>query len=448
MIILKAQWVLPVSGVPIEKDAVAIDGSKIAGAGRAGALTKAHPDAEVIDFGLAAILPGFVDLHTHLEFSVFRGLCDDLDYVNWKMQVTEKSAPLTAEDWRLSARLGALEAVRSGITCIADITRSGASLDAALAAGLRGRVYYEISGMEHGRIPDTMGEAEQTVEAWGKLAQGTAIEIGIAPHSPYTVAPPLFQAASLWAQRRGVPVCTHLAGSRAEYDFVKYASGLLATEYRELVGWSNLLWQPTGASPVKYLEQWDILDSDLMAVHCVQVDEADIEILKKYDVAVAHCPKCSAKLGMGIAPLPDFRRSGLRMGLGTDSPASNNTMDVFDEMRVGLLLQRGAAQSVDGLSAEEFVRMATLGGAQALGLDQKIGSLDAGKEADVIAVDLSHSHQIPTRDPYSALVYTANQEDVVFSMVGGRYLYRQGEHATLDASDVLERVQPLRQKLK
>ena len=133
--------------------------------------------------------------------------------------------------------------------------------------------------------------------------------------------------------------------------------------------------------------------------------------------------------------------------MGTDSPASNNTMDVFDEMRIGLLLQRATNTTVDNLSAENFVQMATVGGAEAIGLDGSVGSLEPGKTADVIAVDLSHSHQVPARDPYSALVYTANQDNVVFTMIDGRVVYRDGEHLTLDEKEILRLVEPLRRKL-
>jgi 5-methylthioadenosine/S-adenosylhomocysteine deaminase len=262
------------------------------------------------------------------------------------------------------------------------------------------------------------------------------------------VSPPLYKESAKWAREQNLPLCTHLAGSKAEYDFVKYGSGQLSTEYWELVGWQDILWQPTGVSPVKYLEKWGVFEgSNLLAVHCVQVNEADIDILSRYGVSVAHCPRCSAKLGMGAAPLPSFLSRGLNVGLGTDSPASNNTMDVFDEMRIGLLIQRGLTRSAD-FTAEDFVYMATLGGARAINMQDKIGSLEPGKEADVVVVDMSHSHQIPTRDPYSALVYTANQENVVLTMIGGKVLYKDSAYTTLDEAEILKKAEPIRKRIK
>jgi len=446
--LLTAKWVLPISHKPIEDGAVVIEGSKIKDIGKFKKLSKKYPDEEVVNFGKAVILPGFVDLHTHLEYSVFRGACDDLGYADWKMQLTEKSRTLKKGDWSLSAYLGALEALQSGITTIADITNDGASLRAAKDAGLRGIIYYEVAGMDHTKVPEIMAKAEKDISRWSELTSGTNLEIGFAPHSPYTVSPPLYKTSTEWARKQGLRICTHLAGSKAEYDFVKYGSGRLPNDYWDMEGWGDILWQPTGVSPVKYLEEWGVFEGgNVLAVHCVQVNDADIDILKRYDVAIAHCPRCSAKLGMGIAPLPNFLSRQLKIGLGTDSPASNNTMDVFDEMRIGLLLQRGITRSSD-FTAEDFIYMATLGGAEAVNLHKDIGSLDPGKQADIAVVDVSHSHQIPTRDPYSALVYTANQENVVLTMVAGKVLYKNGKYNTLDEAEILRKAEPIRKKLK
>jgi len=446
--LLTAKWVLPISKKPIADGAVVTEGSKIKDIGKFKTLVKKYPDEKVMDFGKAIIMPGFVDLHTHLEYSIFRGVCDDLGYADWKIQLTLKSELLKKSDWTSSAYLGALETIQSGITTIADITDSGASLRAAKNAGLRGIIYYEVGGMDHTQVPQIMARAERDVEKWVETTEGTNLAIGFAPHSPYTVSPPLYKKSIQWASERNLPLCTHLAGSKAEYDFVKYGSGHLSHEYWELAGWSDILWQPTGVSPVKYLEEWGAFEGGkLLAVHCVQVDDADIDTLKRYDVSVAHCPRCNAKLGMGIAPLQCFLGRGLSVGIGTDSPASNNTMDMFDEMRIGLLVQRSLNRSVD-FTAENFVYMATLGGARAIGMHGEIGSLDPGKEADIAVVDMSHSHQIPAGDPYSALVYTANQENVILTMVAGKILYENGRYMTLDEDEILKKAEPIRRKIK
>ena len=451
--LLTARYVLPISSHHIEDGAVLVQGDRIIAVGPRAELVAAHPDEKVRDFGLAVLMPGFVDLHTHLEYSVFRGAVDDLPYTAWKMQVQNKEANLSPADWMDSAVLGAMEAVGSGITTIADITNSGNSVIAAKGIGLAGVVYREVSTMDKALVPGRMEVARADIEAWGEVAAGSPIEIGIAPHSPYTCHPSLFSAAAELAIDRDLPVAIHLAGSRDEYDFVRYGSSNLAQDFREQSGWRDVAWMPTGVSPVEYVLQWGLFDVPrVLAVHCVQVDEHDVDVLARHDVSIAHCPRCNAKLGMGIAPLKSFFEHGLTVGLGTDSPASNNTVDPFDEMRIGLLLQRGETGESDFyryFTARTFMRLATIHGARALGLEHEIGSLEPGKRADVIAVDLSSSpHMVPTADPYSALVHTSNQKDVLATMIAGRMVFDRGDYRTVDKERALARAQEIRGKLR
>jgi 5-methylthioadenosine/S-adenosylhomocysteine deaminase len=451
--LLTARYVLPVSAPHIEDGAVLVRGDRIEAVGKRADLVALHPDEPVRDFGLAVLMPGFVDLHTHLEYSVFRGAVDDVPYTAWKMQVSQKQARLSADDWRDSAVLGAMEALGSGITTIADITRSGNSLAAAKDSGLAGVFYREVSTMDKTKVAGRMAEATADIEAWSSAAAGSPIEVGIAPHSPYTCHPSLFEASADLAISRGLPAAIHLAGSQDEYDFVRYGSSALAQDFRAQSGWGDVTWLPTGVSPVRYVLEWGLFKVPrLLAVHCVHVDAEDVAILADNSVAIAHCPRCNAKLGMGIAPLPLFFEHGLTVGIGTDSPASNNTVDVFDEMRIGLLLQRGTSSESDFFryfTARTFIRLATFWGARALGLEDEIGSLEAGKRADVIAIDLSSSpHMVPTGDPYSALVHAANQKDVAMTMVAGRVLFDRGEYTSIDKERVLARAHEARLKLR
>ncbi|MCL4079316.1 amidohydrolase family protein [Coriobacteriia bacterium Es71-Z0120] len=421
--LLSARYVLPVSAPFIENGAVLVRDGLIVEVGLRDELKARYPDEEERDFGQAALMPGFVDLHTHLEYAVFRGMVDDAPYSQWKLQVMRKESALDAEDWAVSAELGATEAVRSGITTIADITDSGASVGAASAAGLRGVIYREVATMDRSQVERALADALDDVERW-QQAVSDRIEVGLAPHSPYSCHPKLFEAVAQTATERGLPVAMHLAGSKDEHDFVKYGSSLLGQDYREASGWSGIGWLPTGVSPVRYVYQWGILEVPrMLAVHCVHLDEGDVGILAKTRTAVAYCPRCNLKLGMGIAPLQELMDAGVLVGIGTDSPASNSTMDFFDEMRIGLLVQRGLAGEARFYPAERFVRMATLEGARALGLDHLVGSLEAGKRADIVAVDLSRSHQVPTQDPYGAVVHTANQDDVLLTMIDGAVVF-------------------------
>jgi 5-methylthioadenosine/S-adenosylhomocysteine deaminase len=451
--LLTAKYVLPVSASHIEDGAVLVRGDRIVAVGTTAELAAAHPDETVRDFGLAVLMPGFVDLHTHLEYSVFRGAVDDVPYTSWKMQVQRKGGRLAEEDWRDSAVLGAMEAIGSGITTVADISSTDRSLTAAREAGLAGVFYREVSTMDKTKVVEEMERAVSDIDAWSAASAGTPIEIGIAPHSPYTCHPSLFRAAADLAIARSLPVAIHLAGSQDEYDFVRYGSSALAQDFREQSGWSDVGWMPTGVSPVRYVLQWGLFDVPrLLAVHCVHVDDADVAVLAENGVAIAHCPRCNAKLGMGIAPLTKFFEHGLTVGIGTDSPASNNTLDPFDEMRIGLLIQRGESTEHDFyryFTARTMLRLATIHGARALGLADEIGSLEAGKRADVIAVDLSSSpHMVPTADPYSALVHTANQKDVLMTMVAGRILFDAGEYTSIDKERALVRAREARLKLR
>jgi 5-methylthioadenosine/S-adenosylhomocysteine deaminase len=394
--------------------------------------------------GLSAIMPGLVDCHTHLEYSVFRGICDDLPFGLWKVQQQEKSALLTEEDWQVSANLGAQEALRGGITTIADVTDTGASLRAAMSSGLRGKVFYEISGLKYDQ--KNLDKAISEMESWQTEVKGSLIDIGISPHAVYTTAPALLKEVSAIAVDKKLLNCIHVSGSMDEYHFVKYGSGPLAHRFKDLSGFKEVLWQPMGTSVVKYLEQWDVFNAQTVAIHCIHVDEQDLDVLARNKVSVVHCPSCAAKLGMGIAPLKKLSQRKLKLGLGTDSPASNNTMDIFEEMRLGLLLQRAYNQSTADFSAADFLTMATLGGAKVLGLGKQIGSLEVGKKADMVVVDLSQSYQLPAPDPYSAIVYTCSSADVLLTMVDGEVRFKREEGEALD-DKLYKQINDLRIKL-
>lgn len=448
MMILTARYVLPVATPHIEYGAVLVRDDKIVEIGDFETLRRLHPDEPVKDFGLAALLPGFVDVHTHLEYTAMRGLVDDLPYSSWKYQLLQKERFFSAQDWDDSAMLGALEALQSGITTIADITETGASGRAAQESGLRGFIYREVSTMDKNAVSPVMDQAVADIQKWRETTDSDRLTIGIAPHAAYSCHPELFRRVAEYAQD-GTPVALHLAGSREEYQFVKYGSSMLATDVRDVFDENAPLWMPTGVSPVRYVLQWGILDvPEIVAVHCTQVDDADIEILASRGVSIAHCPRCNAKLGMGIAPVAKFLQAGITVGLGTDSPAASNSMDVFEEMRIGLLVQRAILGEENFMIARQFVKMATLDAARALGIEDKVGSLEPDKQADIIAVDLSKSHQIPTHYPYGTLVHTANQENVLWTMVGGKVVYEGREWALVDQERVYERAEEMRMKLR
>ena len=433
--IYRADWVLPVAGPFVAGGAVAVDGERVSAVGPADEVCAAHPGAKVVELGPAVVMPGFVNCHSHLEYTIFRGILDDAQFADWILQLVDVKASLTREEYVVSARLGAAECAASGITTIADTSYGGASMAAAGEAGLRGRIYLEVFGIDDARISATLAAVERRL-AEAREAAPPGFDVGLMPHAPYTVSSRLFKTLAALSRDRGISMASHVAESRDELTYVRSGSGKFAHDFREKLGWERMLVQPYGVSPIKYLQQWDVFGPDFLAVHCTQATHDDVHILSATDASVVHCPKSNAKLGCGIAPLPDLLRQGVKVGLGSDSPAASNVMDMFDEMRIMLMLHRAAERDASVLDAETCVRIATLGGAEALGMAADIGSLEPGKYADFIAVDISGSRFAPVENPYSALVYGANQDDVLLTVVGGRPVYREGEHLGLDVERV------------
>jgi len=445
--IYRADWLLPITAPPIRDGAVAVDGERIAAVGPLDQVRAACAGAAEVDFGQAVVMPGFVNAHSHLEYTSFRGMLDDEQFGDWIISMVDIKASLTPDEYLWSARLGALEALSSGVTTIADTTYTGETLHASAEAGLRGVAYLEVFGIDDKRLDETMADLDERLAKAQALAT-PRLEIGISPHAPYTVSSRLFQTLAAYARERHMKVASHVAESKEELTYIRSGSGKFAHDYREKMGWERMLVQPYGVSPIKYLQQWGVFDDDFLAVHCVHAGIDDIRILKASNAAVAHCPKSNAKTGCGIAPLPDLLRQGVRVGFGTDSPAASNIMDMFDEMRTALFLHRGVERDVSVLNATQCIRIATLGGAEALGLADRVGSLEPGKQADLIAVDVSGSHFVPIDDPYSALVYGANQDDVLFTCVAGEELYREGGFARLEADTVRAESRRVRAKLQ
>ena len=251
-----------------------------------------------------------------------------------------------------------------------------------------------------------------------------------------------------------LPVAIHLAGSREEYRFVKYGAAPFGKVEESFTrGYVETPpWLPTGVSPVRYALNWGALDpGNILAIHAVHVDPEDIAILHDHDVAIATCPRCNAQLGMGVAPVMEYRKLGMRVGLGTDSPAATDSTDMISEMRIGMLVHRAVDASAGGgfITAQEMLEMATIGGARALRMDDQIGSLEIGKKADIIAVDMAGSLHPSTEDPVSAVVNTSSGQDVCMTMVGGKILYEQDQwHVDVEVAKSIARVIGIRGKLR
>ncbi len=449
--LLCAQYILPITSEPLQQGAVLVRDGRILDIGKEDMLRMRYPDEEVNDYGVAAIMPGLIDMHTHLENSIMRGIVHDVPYITWIINMLEKSAKMDVADWYDSAILGGLEAISNGITCVADITTTGAACTATQKLGLRSIIYREVTAMDKRRVDYAMRVAQNDIMHWREEVDADRIQIGVAPAALYTCHPLVFRRVSELAVRENLPVAMHLAGSREEYNFIKYGSSAFSVHgMDDKRGYVEIPpWLPMGTSPVRYALNWGAFESDnVLAIHCVHVDDDDIAKLKAYDVAIAACPRCNAQLGMGVAPINEFLRAGLRVGIGTDSPAATDSTDMLMELRLGMLIQRAVNVGLF-LDSQTMLEMATIGAARALHLDDKVGSLEVGKRADIIAVDLSGSHQTPTADPVSAIVNTCNGGDVLMTMVDGKKLYEKNKwHVDVEVAKNIARVIEIRSKLR
>ncbi|MBM3803336.1 MAG: amidohydrolase family protein [Acidimicrobiia bacterium] len=466
--ILSGRWVIPVSSSPLDHGAVAIEDSRILEVGPLETVSTHHPGHQLKQFPRAALLPGLVNTHSHLELTVLRGYLEGLNFWQWLRALTRaKYEILTQDDIAASALLGAIEAVRAGITTVADPMDIGASLDAILTTGLRGVLYQEVFSPKPAeadealeKLKDKIRRLESRLSNWpdgahfpakhldhglSRLAdRRTRVTLGVSPHALYTVSAPLFRQTIAFARDRNYPVCIHVAESEAETQLVEQGSGPMMESLRR----RGVDWTPLGSSPVAYLHDLGALGKETLLAHCIRLKSSDYEILSQQGVSVAHCPKSNVRLRHGFMDLRSMREHHIPTGLGTDSVAANNSMDLFEEMRLALGNPCWMKDELTGLTAEDALRMATLGGAEALGFSNRIGSLEPGKQADIIAVDLAQPHHLPVFSPVDALVFSARASDVVFSMADGEVLFEDSQERSWIAPALLHSIERAQEKLQ
>jgi cytosine/adenosine deaminase-related metal-dependent hydrolase len=404
--VVSADWVVPVEGAPIENGAVAI-----AEDGRIAAVGPADELGGGVRYDDAVILPGFVNAHSHLEYAVYAGFGDGLGFADWIGLHVARKARIEVEDMEAIARLGALECLRSGITTVGDCSFSGAAAVACAELGLRGVVFLEVFGASEAPIEERFEPMRERIA--GSLSD--QVRLGVSPHAPYTCTIELYRACA----ELGLPVATHLAESAAENEFLRTGTG----------GWesfASMLVPPVGTTGIRALADAGLLDSSVLAAHCVQADEEEIELLAMHDVAVAHCPRSNAILGCGVAPLRDLVDAGIRVCVATDSPASTPSFDMFDEMRAALAGARAREMRPDALTAAEALELATLGGARALRQEQALGSLVPGKQADLTILSLADTPFVPWEDPVTGTVLGGSPDRVVATLVSGEPRFERG----------------------
>ncbi len=421
LVLSKSVLTMEPEAAPIEKGAVAIADGRIVEIGPASDLLEKAPTCEVLDAGNCLVMPGLVNTHSHLAMSLLRGLADDLPLKAWledHIWPAERQY-MDRETVALGTRLAVAEQLLGGITTTADMYFFADTVCEVLAeAGMRGVIAESLidSSTPRCATPEEMIAKQRNLcEGW---RNHPLITPSIAAHAPYSVcAANLVKEAEL-AEEFSVPLQIHLSETRWEVE--------TSIEHK-------------GASPVAYLEGLGFLSEQVVAAHCVHVDRNDIEILAENGVGVSHNPVSNLKLASGVAPVLAMLEAGVRLGLGTDGAASNNTLDLLRDLQITALLHKSISGDPTTMPAATVLSAATSGGAEILGLGGKVGMLKPGMEADIACFSLNHAHTTPIYDPSSHMVFAARAADVRHVVVRGKVIVRDRKLMTMDLDEIRTR---------
>lgn len=417
-----------------EKGAVAIQGDQIQAVGEIEELQKEYQSAEVIDCKGKILMPGLVDVHTHVPMNLLRGLGDDLRLDVWLLGyiMPVEREFVSPEFVRLGTSLACAELIRSGVTSFADMYYFEDQVaEAAAEAGLRavcGQTILKFPSPDADSYEEALASTEKMIKKW---KGHPLITPAIAPHAAYTSTVDILGSATAMAQKYDIPLHIHIAETAQEVEDC-------LDEFDMPV--------------VPYVEQFDVFDAKVIAAHCVHIDEREMHKLKRYGVGVAHNPTSNLKLSSGIANIHRMLELGLNVGIGTDGVSSNNDLDMFEEVRLAALLAKGSSGDPTVVPARTAVAMATRMGAKSIHLGDQTGSLEVGKKADLILVNIDTLHNSPhfRNDPnsiYAQFVYAAKSTDVTDVMVDGKWLMRDHELLTVDVEKLLPEAQSLASKI-
>ncbi|HSL17321.1 MAG TPA: amidohydrolase family protein [Methylomirabilota bacterium] len=415
---------------PIPDGAVAIADGRIAAVGLAEDLLELAPTGEVVNAGGCLILPGFVNTHSHLAMTLLRGLADDVPLKQWLEEhiwPAEKTH-MGRDAVRLGTELAVAEQLLGGVTTTTDMYFFAEDVAQVVAdAGMRGVIAESLidSATPRCETPDEMWRRQR--ELAEALRGHPLITASVAAHAPYSVAATNLVREAELAEEFHIPFQIHLSETRWEVE---------------------KLLEEKGRSPVAYLADLGVLSERTVAAHCVHVSPADIEILAEFEVGVAHNPVSNLKLASGVAPVPAMVAAGLKVGIGTDGAASSNTLDVLGDTQLAALLHKGVAGDPTVLPARAMVEMATIGGARVLGLDDEIGTLAEGKQADLVCISVDGAHATPLYDPFSHLVFAARASDVRHVLIRGKLVVGNRSLNTLDFERIRTEVRELIRRIR
>ena len=408
--LVSARWVVPVepAGAVLEHHAVAVRDGAIEAVVPAQAGTR-FDDYERIDLPDHVLIPGLVNAHTHAAMSLMRGMSDDLPLMRWLQEHIwpAETMHVSPEFVRDGTALACAEMLRGGITCFNDMYYfPEAALEAAQAAGMRAALGLIVIDFPTAYASDPADYLRKGFELRDRSREDPLVSFCLAPHAPYTVSDATFRQIATFAAELDLPVHVHLHETEHEIE-------------RSLA--------EHGVRPLERLRRLGLLGPGLIAVHAVHLQEDEIQLLAREGCSVAHCPSSNLKLASGFAPIEALRNAGVNICLGTDGAASNNRLDILNEMRTAALLAKAVARDASAFPEHAALRAATLGGARALGLGARIGSIEPGKRADLVAVALRGPELTPCYDPVSHLVYAAGREHVTHVWVDGEQRIANGE---------------------
>ncbi len=414
-----AAHVIPVAprGV-LAAHAVAVDGGRIVAVVPTATALERYQAREVVRLDRHALIPGFVNLHCHAAMTLMRGLADDMPLMTWLQQhVWPAEAKHVSDEFVYDGSLIAIaEMLRGGITCVNDMYFfPEATARAALRAGMRASLGVIAIELPSAYAPDAAGYLQKGLATRDAYQGEPLLTFCLAPHSSYTVGDEMLRKIAVLAEELDLPIHCHVHETLGEIE-----QGVAQH----------------GVRPFERLRRLGVVGPRLIAVHSVHLEPVELDTMAREGVSVAHCPSSNLKLASGIAPVAGMRARGIRVGVGTDGAASNNRLDVMTEMRTAALLAKAASGDAAAVSAPEALEMATLQGARAIGLEADIGSIEAGKLADLAAVELSSLETLPCFDPVSHLVYAAGREHVTHVWIEGRARLTDRVLAGLDLQDL------------
>ena len=414
----------------IEDGAVGIEGDVITEIGKRADLdTKSRGAKKTIDARGTLVLPGMINGHAHAAMSLFRGVAEDHSLDDWLQRyIFPAEARNVTEDFVFwGTRLGVLEMLRGGVTTYADMyyfedVVARVTKEAGMR-GVLGETILDFAAPDHKTPAAALAYTEKYIERW---RGDPLITPAVAPHSIYTLSTETLKSTAALARATGAPILMHIA----EAPFESEQSRL-----------------KHGGSPVDYLERIGLLGADVVGAHCVWVDATDIATLLRRGVGTVHNPSSNMKLASGVMPVVDLLTAGVPVGLATDSAASNNNQDLFQEMNVAAKLQKVTRMDPRALPARQVVEMATIGGARALHLDKQIGSLEVGKQADVVLIGTGATHSTPMYNVYSQLVYALNAHDVLTVVIAGKIVMEVRVMMTMDKPAILAKAHEYQRKV-